>query len=55
MCWNEMMVLQIDPDNTSSKYKASAHMSVVGLPINHPSFAVSPVWTPIFTAQFKEL
>jgi hypothetical protein len=37
MCWKEEKVLQIEPNTTYSKYKQSAHISLVAQPIRQPS------------------
>jgi hypothetical protein len=55
ICWNEAKVLQIEPNNTYRKYKESAHMFLVDRPIIQSSLDVSPIWTPVITAEVKEL
>jgi hypothetical protein len=53
ICWNEAKVLQIEPNITYSKYKESAHMSLQDRPISEPSVDISPIWTPVITAEVK--
>jgi predicted GIY-YIG superfamily endonuclease len=55
ICWNEEKVLQIEPNTTYSKYKESVHMSLIDHPISQPSLDISPIWTPIITAEVKKL
>jgi hypothetical protein len=43
--------LQIEPDTTYRKYKESAHMSLVDHTISQPILDISPIWTPIITAE----
>jgi hypothetical protein len=35
------------------KYKEPAHMSLVDRPISRPSLDISPIWTPVITADVK--
>jgi hypothetical protein len=37
------------------KYKESAHMSLVYHPISQSSLDISPIWTPVITAEVKKL
>jgi hypothetical protein len=53
--WSEAKVLQIEPNTTYRKYKESAHMSLLDHPISQPSLDISPIWTPIITAELKIL
>jgi predicted GIY-YIG superfamily endonuclease len=55
ICWNEAKVLQIEPNTAYRKYKESAHMSQLDHPISHPSLDISPIWTPVITAEVKKL
>jgi hypothetical protein len=55
ICWNEAKVLQIGPNTTYRKYKESAHMSLLDHPISQPSLDISPIWTPVITAEVKRL
>jgi hypothetical protein len=55
ICWNEVKVLQIEPNTTCRKYKESTHMSLIDYPISHPRLGVSPIWTPVMTAEVKNL
>jgi hypothetical protein len=48
-------VLQIEPKATYRKYKEAAHMSLVDHLINQPSLDISPIWTPVITAEFRKL
>jgi hypothetical protein len=40
-------MLQIEPNNTYSKYIESANMSVTAHPLIQPSLDISPIWTSI--------
>jgi hypothetical protein len=53
--WNEAKVLQIEPNTIYRKYKESVHMSLVVHPISQPSLDISPIWTPVITAEIKKL
>lgn len=53
--WNEAKVLQIEHNTTYRKYKESAHMSLLDHPISQPSVEISPIWTPVITAEIKKL
>jgi hypothetical protein len=55
ICWNEAKVLQLEPNTTYRKYKESAHTSLLKHPISQPSLDISPIWTPVITAEVKEL
>jgi hypothetical protein len=55
ICWNEVKVLQIEPNTTNRKYKELAHMSLLNHLIRQPSLDNSPIWTPIITAEVKKL
>jgi hypothetical protein len=55
ICCNEAKVLQIEPNNTYRKYKESAHMSLLDRPISQSSLDISPIWTPVITAEVKRL
>jgi hypothetical protein len=48
-------VLQIEPNATNRKYKESAHMSLTDHPVSQPSLNISPIWTPVITAEVKKL
>jgi hypothetical protein len=48
-------MLQIEPNTTYRKYKETAHMSLLDHPISQPSLDISPIWTPVITAEVKEL
>jgi hypothetical protein len=37
------------------KYKESTHMSLVDHPVSQPSLDISPLWTPIITAEVRKL
>jgi hypothetical protein len=50
----EAKILQIEPNATYRKYKESAHMSLIDHPISQPSLDISPIWTPIITAEIKK-
>jgi hypothetical protein len=54
ICWKEAKVLQIEPNTTYRKYKESAHMSLIEHPISQSSLDISPIWTPIITAEVKK-
>jgi translation elongation factor EF-4 len=51
----DLEVLQIEPNTTYRKYKESAHMSLLDDPIRQPSVDISPIWTPVITAEVKKL
>jgi hypothetical protein len=53
ICWNEAKVLQIESNTTYRKHKESAHMSLTEHPFRQPSLDVSPIWTPVITAEVK--
>jgi hypothetical protein len=55
MCWNEAKVLQIEPNTKYKEYKESAHMSLLDRPIRQPSLVISPIWTPVITAEVNKL
>jgi hypothetical protein len=55
MCWKEAKVLQIEPYTTYRKYKESARMSLLDHPISQPSLDISPIWTPVITAEVRKL
>jgi hypothetical protein len=55
ICWEEAKGLQTEPNTTYRKYKESAHMSLVDHPISQPSLDISPVWTPVITAEVRQL
>jgi hypothetical protein len=56
ICCTEVKVLHIEPNTTYRKYKESAaHMSLLDHPISQPSLDISPIWTPIITAEVKRL
>jgi hypothetical protein len=48
-------VLQIEPNTTYREYKESVHMFLLDHPINQPSLDISPIWTPLITAEVKKL
>jgi hypothetical protein len=52
---NETKVLHIEPNTTYRKYKESAYMSLIDHPISHPSLDISPIGTPVITAEVKKL
>jgi hypothetical protein len=39
---------------TYRKYKESAHVSLLDHPISQPSSDISPIWTPVITAEIKK-
>jgi hypothetical protein len=53
--WKEEKILHVEPNPTYRKYKESAHMSLVDLPIGQPSLDISPIWTPVITVEVKKL
>jgi hypothetical protein len=55
ICWEEAKGLQIEPKRTYRKYKKSAHKSLVDHLISQHNLDISPIWTPIFTAEVREL
>ncbi|PNF26526.1 hypothetical protein B7P43_G13973, partial [Cryptotermes secundus] len=55
ICWNKAKVLQTEPSTTCRKYKESANMSLLEHPISQASVDISPVWTPVITAEIKRL
>jgi hypothetical protein len=54
ICWSEPKVLQIEPNTTHKKYKESTHMSLLDHQISQPSLDISPIWTPVISAEVKE-
>jgi hypothetical protein len=44
-----------EPDTTYRKYKESAHMALIDNPISQPSMDIYPIWTPIITAEAKNI
>jgi predicted GIY-YIG superfamily endonuclease len=54
LCWKEAKVLQIEPNTTYRKYKESARMSLLDHPISQPSLDISPIWTPVITAEVRK-
>jgi hypothetical protein len=55
MCWKEAKVLPTEPNTTYRKYKESALMSQIDHSISQPSLDISPIWTPVITAEVKKL
>jgi hypothetical protein len=55
ICYKETKALQIEHNNTFSKYRDSAHMSLVAHPISEPSLDISPIWTRIIEAEASKL
>jgi hypothetical protein len=53
--WNEAKVFQIETNATYRKYKESVHMSLLDHPISQPSLDISPMWTPVITAEGNRL
>jgi predicted GIY-YIG superfamily endonuclease len=53
--WNEAKVLKIETNTTYRKYKESAHMALLDHPISQPSLDISPIWTPVITAEVNRL
>jgi hypothetical protein len=53
--WKEAKVLQIEHNITYRKYKESTHMSLLDHPISQLSLDISPIWTPVITAEVKNL
>jgi hypothetical protein len=51
---SEKQILRLVPTQ-KHKYKESAHMSLIDHPISESSLDISPIWTPIITAEVKEL
>jgi hypothetical protein len=37
------------------KYSESVHISLIGHPVSQPSLDISPIWTPVITAEVKIL
>jgi hypothetical protein len=54
ICWNEAKVLQIEPNTTCRKYKESVHMPLLDHPISERNLDISPIWTPVITAEVKK-
>jgi hypothetical protein len=54
ICWNEAMVLQIEPNTTYRKYKGYTNMSLIDHPISQPSLDISPFWTPVTIAEVRK-
>jgi hypothetical protein len=55
ICWKETKILQFEPNTHYRKYKESAHMPLIDHPISQPSLDMSPIWTPIITADMRKL
>jgi hypothetical protein len=55
ICWNKARILRIEPSTTYTKYKESAHISLLDHPISQPSLDISPIWTPVITAEVEKL
>jgi hypothetical protein len=55
ICWKEAKFVQIEPNTTYRKYKESTHISLADHPISQPSLDISPIWTPIITAEVRKL
>jgi hypothetical protein len=55
ICWKEAKVLQSEPNTTYTKHKESTCLSLVDHLINQPSLIISPIWTPIITAEVRKL
>jgi hypothetical protein len=55
VCVNEAKALQIKPNTTYRKYKESAHISLLDHRISQPSLDISPISTPVITAEVKKL
>jgi predicted GIY-YIG superfamily endonuclease len=55
ICWKKAKVLQIEPNITHKKYKESVHMYLLDHPISQPSLDISPIWTPIISAEVRKL
>jgi hypothetical protein len=53
ICLNKAKVLQTETNTIYKKYRESAHMSLIDHPINQPSLDISPIWTPLITAEVK--
>jgi hypothetical protein len=53
ICLNKVKVLQIEPNTTYRKYKESVRMSLVAHPITQPKMDISPIWTPVITAEVR--
>lgn len=49
----EARVLQNGPNKTYRKYKATAHMSVVGHSISQPNLDISPICIPIIEEEVR--
>jgi hypothetical protein len=47
--------LQIESNTTYRRYKEGAHMSLFDHPISQPSVDISPIWTPVITAEVRKL
>jgi hypothetical protein len=55
ICCNEAKVLQVEPNATYRKCKEYAHMPLIHHPISQPGLDISPIWTPLITAEVKKL
>jgi hypothetical protein len=55
ICWNEAKALQIELNTTYRKYKEPAHMFPIDHRISQPSLDISPIWTPVITAEVRKL
>jgi hypothetical protein len=55
ICWSKAKVLHSEPNTTDRKYKKSTHMSLLDHLICQPSLDISPIWTPVITAEVKIL
>jgi hypothetical protein len=52
--WKEAKVLQTEPNTTYRKNKESVHISLLDHPISHPILDISPIWTPVITAEVNK-
>jgi hypothetical protein len=52
--WKEAKVLEMEQNTTHRKHKESAHMPLLDHAISQASLDISPVWTPVITAEVKK-
>jgi hypothetical protein len=56
ICLREAKVfLQIEPNSIYIKCRKSSHMSLIAHTVSHTSLCISPIWTPVITAEVKRL
>jgi hypothetical protein len=54
LCWKAAKVLQIERNITYKKHKESTNIFLTDHPVSQPSLEISPIWTPVITAEVKK-